>query len=201
MLVVNITDNADEDDGAELEMLNANHKSSFLNDKSPATLYLWEKADEFNLLNSVCQQLDSAAMLDSSGGTGAGDSDNQESTAAQPNKRKKDTSGGSDDALSGLTEMIENSNKQMEASNKQIEASNKQLEAATRAKREGIWANRLDAKRTRMYTIEDQVDDARDERRKRRLERRLEECEQRIADFENELKKIRAEGDRRGGQE
>ena len=59
--------------------------------------------------------------------------------------------------------------------------------------RRGGIHRRRDAERTRMYAVEDQVDDAEDGPRKRRLERRLEECEQRIAEFESELKKIRAE--------
>ena len=185
------SDNIDRD---ELELMNANHKSSFLQDKSPATLYLWQKADEFDLLTSVCQQLDSTVMLDSSGTNG--------STRACSNNNKRDTLDRvNDDGLSGLKEMIANSNKQMEASNKQMEASNKQLEAATTAKQESTCAARLDAERTRMYAVEDQVDDAEDGPRKRRLERRLEECEQRVAEFERELKKIRAEGGQRGEEE
>ena len=178
--------NSDEIDRDELQLMNANHKSRFLQDKSPATLYLWQKGDEFDLLTVFCQQLDSTVMLNSSGTNG--------STRACSNDNNRDTLDSvNDDGLSGLKEMIANSNKQMEASNKQMDNSNKQLEAATRAKRESNCTARLDAERTRMYAVEDQVDDAEDGPRKRRLERRLEECEQRIAEFESELKKIRAE--------
>ena len=38
----------------------------FLNGVSSVCLYLWEKAEEFDLLQSVCQQLSSCIAIDSS---------------------------------------------------------------------------------------------------------------------------------------
>ena len=176
--------NEDRNDPVELELINANDRRNFLNGKSPATLYLWEKAEEYGLLTSVCQQLDPSSAVDS---VNSDDSDEDEGTGRKQKKTTgdKDPKGPDDDGLNGLKQMMDNSNKQMEA--------------ATAAKKEINLTNLISAERTRMYAVKDQVDDAPDGLlRKRRLERRLAECEQRIAEYENRLKKVRGEGDEGG---
>jgi len=52
-------------------MMDANDRHLFLKGKSPAVLYLWEKANEHNLLNTVCQQLSDEAAFDSAVDTAA----------------------------------------------------------------------------------------------------------------------------------
>lgn len=47
-------------------IINGNDKRKFLNGVSSVCLYLWEKAEEFDLLQSVCQQLSSCIAIDSS---------------------------------------------------------------------------------------------------------------------------------------
>ena len=54
-----------------ISMTNANDKRNFLNGRSPAVLYLWKKAEEHNLLNTVCQQLTDEAAFDSATGAAA----------------------------------------------------------------------------------------------------------------------------------
>ena len=46
-------------------MINANDRRLFLDGRSPAALYVWEKVDEYNLLNTLCQQLNDEAAFDS----------------------------------------------------------------------------------------------------------------------------------------
>ena len=45
-------------------MINDNTKANFLNRKNVACLYLWEKADELQLLQSVYQQLSLDSAVD-----------------------------------------------------------------------------------------------------------------------------------------
>ena len=51
-------------DESENALIDANDKSNFLNGKSAAILYLWEKSETFNLLSTVVQMLDSDTLLD-----------------------------------------------------------------------------------------------------------------------------------------
>ena len=69
----------------EREMVNGNDRRNFLNGKSPAVLYLWEKANEYNLLETVCQQLNEEAALDSAAGTSTA-----LSVSHRKDKRKRD---------------------------------------------------------------------------------------------------------------
>ena len=52
-------------------MIDGSAKKNFLRGRSPAILYLWEKADEFDLLDSVTQQLDDATGIDISSNDGS----------------------------------------------------------------------------------------------------------------------------------
>ena len=49
-------------------MIDANSKKNFLRGRSPAILYLWERSEECDLIETVCQQLDSKSSYDSSTG-------------------------------------------------------------------------------------------------------------------------------------
>ena len=51
-------------DESENALIDANDKRIFLNGKSAAILYLWEKSETFNLLSTVVQMLDSDTSLD-----------------------------------------------------------------------------------------------------------------------------------------
>jgi len=55
----------------EQVMIDANDRRLFLKGRSPAVLYLWEKANEHNLLNTVYQQLNDEAAFDSTVDTSA----------------------------------------------------------------------------------------------------------------------------------
>jgi len=59
------------DDSFEFEQIDGSAKKNFLRGRSPATLYLWEKAEEFDLLDSVTQQLDGAIGIDLSSNDGS----------------------------------------------------------------------------------------------------------------------------------
>ena len=59
------------DDSFEDEVIDGSAKKNFLRGRSPAILYLWEKADEFDLLDSVTQQLDDATGIDISSNDGS----------------------------------------------------------------------------------------------------------------------------------
>ena len=59
------------DDSLEFEQIEGSAKKNFLRGRSPATLYLWEKAEEFDLLDSVTQQLDDSIGIDLSSNDGS----------------------------------------------------------------------------------------------------------------------------------
>ena len=59
------------DDSFEVELIDGSAKKNFLRGRSPAILYLWEKAEEFDLLDSVTQQLDDAIGIDLSSNDGS----------------------------------------------------------------------------------------------------------------------------------
>ena len=50
------------------QLIDANSKKNFLRGRSPAILYLWERSEECDLIETVCQQLDSKSSYDSSTG-------------------------------------------------------------------------------------------------------------------------------------
>jgi K+/H+ antiporter YhaU regulatory subunit KhtT len=55
----------DDMDDTEMELINANDKCNFLQGKSPAVLYLWGMAEQHDLMNTVCQQLNDDSTVDS----------------------------------------------------------------------------------------------------------------------------------------
>ena len=44
--------------------MDGSDKKNFLRGRSPATLYLWQKAEEFDLLDAITQQLDDSVGID-----------------------------------------------------------------------------------------------------------------------------------------
>ena len=59
------------DDSFEVELIDGSAKKKILRGRSPAILYLWEKAEECDLLDSVTQQLDDAIGIDLSSNDGS----------------------------------------------------------------------------------------------------------------------------------
>ena len=164
--------NADLSDPAELQMFNANDKRNYLHQRSPAILYLWEKAEEFKLLNTVCQQIPNSAMLESSGG---GSRNSKNSTSGRTND-------GADDLdLSGLQETMERTNDEVRT---QSVISLLQL---------------ILSEDEKLYSIEDKLDDAPEGSRKRqRLEKRAEDIASSIQCIRARLAKIEQPATRRG---
>jgi len=52
------------DDSLDFEQMDGSDKKNFLRGRSPATLYLWQKAEEFDLLDAITQQLDDSVEMD-----------------------------------------------------------------------------------------------------------------------------------------
>ena len=50
------------------QLIDANSKKNFLKGRSPAILYLWERSEKCDIIETVCQQLDPESSLDSSTG-------------------------------------------------------------------------------------------------------------------------------------
>jgi hypothetical protein len=67
---------------SNIAMMDCNKKGSFLNGRSSAVLYLWEKAEEYDLLSTVCQQLSPDTSFDST------EIDNVEDISLKGRKRK-----------------------------------------------------------------------------------------------------------------
>ena len=59
------------DDSLDLEQMDGSDKKNFLRGRSLATLYLWQKAEEFNLLDLITQQLDESVGIDLSSSDGS----------------------------------------------------------------------------------------------------------------------------------
>lgn len=55
----------DDMDKEEAELIEGSDRSNFLHGRTPALLYLWNKAEEHDLLRSVCQQLEQSIGFDS----------------------------------------------------------------------------------------------------------------------------------------
>jgi len=51
--------------------MDGSDKKNFLRGRSPATLYLWQKAEEFDLLDAITQQLDDSVGIDLSSSDGS----------------------------------------------------------------------------------------------------------------------------------
>ena len=137
-------------DAEEIEIFNANDKRNFLHGRSPAVLYLWEKAKEHSLLHSVCQQLDPAIGFDSC--------DRSSEDTRQSKKRKaKNVNDGEDnddnvDPLMGLMASIEESNEIARAS---IEAEG----AKMRADKTNFLLSHINDLETKRDVIEDKLDE------------------------------------------
>ena len=164
-------DDANITDEVELELFNANDKRNYLNGKSPAILYLWEKANEFDLLNTVCQQIPESAMLESSGQRNVQNSDgNTNNTRARTGG-----SGGDADALdlTGLQGTMARTNQEVRT---QSVISLLQL---------------ISSEEERLYDVEDKVEDAAEGSRKRqRLEQRCDDIRANIRNIRARLEKI-----------
>ena len=59
------------DDSLDFEPIDGSEKKNFLRGRSSATLYLWQKAEEFDLLESITQQLDDCVGIDLSSSDGS----------------------------------------------------------------------------------------------------------------------------------
>ena len=51
-------------DTTSVELMDANDKANFLQGRSPSILYLWQRAEEYGILDNVCQQLSDACSFD-----------------------------------------------------------------------------------------------------------------------------------------
>jgi len=57
---------SDNDSDSECSLIDGSCKSNFLNGRSPCVLYLWERAEQYNLIDAVCQQLSEECSFDTS---------------------------------------------------------------------------------------------------------------------------------------
>ena len=87
----------------KLEVIDGEDKKNFLRGKSPAVLYLWQKVEEADLMNSVTQMLDASVGID---------------TASAPNSNKKHKKSDDDGRLEKLSASIDNANKIAAETNK-----------------------------------------------------------------------------------
>ena len=60
-----IGDGSDDDADKEMEIFDGSDKKNFLIGGSPAVLYLWNKVEEHDLMESVTQQLSTTTAIDS----------------------------------------------------------------------------------------------------------------------------------------
>ena len=51
------SDKTDNDSDSECSLIDGSCKANFLNSHSPCDLYIWELAEQYNLIDAVCQQL------------------------------------------------------------------------------------------------------------------------------------------------
>ena len=157
------------DDAEEEELFNANDRRNFLNGKSPAVLYLWEKANEHDLLTSVCQKLDCSSSMDSS-------------SASKNNRRanKRHRENESDGELKEVRALMDRSNEAIERSNLLKQGKLKMDLMAL-----------IELHEEKMYRLEDEIDNEPEGTRKReRLQRRLQNLEGKVTVCKADLEKI-----------
>ena len=183
-----IAELADSDDETEMDLMNANEKCNFLNGKSPATLYLWEVAESHGILASVCNELNSSVMLDSSG-----DAADIESSGREKRKNAKEK----DDAnfthmISGLKETIQETNSEMKSTNVVMISAVAAKNSANATNKENKLMELIQTENRLIYDIEDELDETGvGSRRRERLESRLDALRKRIKDFEDQLQNVR----------
>jgi hypothetical protein len=56
----------DDDSDSYCSVIDGTCKANFLNGRSPCVLYLWEHAEQYNLIDAVCQQLSEECAFDTS---------------------------------------------------------------------------------------------------------------------------------------
>jgi len=172
---------ADDTEDDEI-MFDADDKRNFLQGRSPTLLYLWEKAEEHQLLQTVLQELNKDTAIDS-GGKGP----NVVRDKSKNNDKNKDKDDEDNAIFQSLQTTLEASNKIAEDSIKAVKKSNEiaetkeiaeamRFKAKENAKDMRFVRTEIDKLKDTQEALYDKIDDAGDnETRKRRLETRLEE--------------------------
>jgi hypothetical protein len=60
------SDNMYNDSDSDCTLIDGTCKANFLNGRSPCVLYLWERAEQYNLIDAVYQQLSEECAFDTS---------------------------------------------------------------------------------------------------------------------------------------
>ena len=174
-------DDLDETEAAlrDANQHNGNIKANFLQGMSPAVLYLWEKAEEYSLLPTVCQQLSEDTILDST---------NDEEETSNPRKKKRKNNANVEDEeredLKQLCAAMVESNSQMKRSNTLEE------EKAKVAHRMNLM-NLVALYEERLFNIESLISTASSGwAQMNRLEKRMNKVEEKISKLKEELKEI-----------
>ena len=175
-------------DSTERELVNANDKVNFLNGKSPSIVYLWDKADEHDLLASVCQQLSVDSSFDSTSTDSVGDN-------ASRNKQKRKRNDGiqekPDHQLASIKETMDTANEVNARSNLLSERANILVEQQMRMHQRMSIMTLISSHEGKLYDLEDRIDnETNDTRKMLRFQKRADETEQKIASLKRELDAI-----------
>ena len=150
-----------EDYEIEQSLHNACDVSNFLAyGQSPALLYLWKKAEEYNFIGVVCQQLSFESSLD----TCNEEEDDDTGTEASSKKRKKrKRKTQEDENCMEEKEQFEKMQAMMNGCNEALIASTIKMEDATKATLFVNINSRIDATQRTLDEFDDALDDLNDD--------------------------------------
>jgi antitoxin component HigA of HigAB toxin-antitoxin module len=164
---------------SNIAMMDCNKKGSFLNGRSSAVLYLWEKAEEYNLLSTVCQQLSPDTSFDST------EIDNVEDISLKGRKRKKLEDKNNDDADNDLLVLKE----VMDESTSAIKDSTKCMNRNVIMNLISVYKNKLDGFESKLDELdEDELGSTSSKRQQ--LKKRRNETSETIEELKEKLKNV-----------
>ena len=180
-------------------MINGNIKANFLNGKNVDCLYLWEKADELQLLQSVCQQLSLDSAVDTEVKRVLEQSNDTSNVAI---KKPKKSSEEEDKILKDLKASIDLTN-DIAKENSEIARENNEIAKETIISRKILglkedkrhYESLINMQTDKLYDFEDKLDELPDVTSKKwkRMDERRKKCSELIESYKQSILEIEVE--------